>query len=75
MIVGMLLNFAVLAPWMIHHKEIKHAAPEIRAERILEFPLTVPAGSRLVFDVEEAVARPELEAGSETVRLSRVGGS
>ncbi|MFC2170701.1 OPT family oligopeptide transporter [Calditrichota bacterium] len=71
MIVGMLLNFAVLAPWMIHKKEIKHAAPEIRSAKILEFPLTIPAGSGLSFIVEEANRGPELEAGSVSTVLSK----
>ena len=71
MIVGMLLNFAVLAPWMINKKEIKHLPPEIRSEVILDFPLTIPAGSTLSFDLDEANTSPELEAGVESVRLTK----
>ncbi|MBZ0263279.1 OPT/YSL family transporter [bacterium] len=71
MIVGMILNFAVLAPWMIHNKEIKHAAPTLENTIYLEFPLTIPAGSELAFTLEEAIEGPELEAGSKSMQLTK----
>ncbi len=71
MIVGMVLNYAVLGPWMIHQKEIVHAAPELESAEFLEFPLSVPEGSTLVFELEEATTGPELESGSETITLTK----
>lgn len=72
MIVGALLNFAVLGPWMIHEKEIRHAPPTLRGARSLAFPLTIPAESALRFELEEATAGPELADGAKTWQLGRV---
>jgi len=65
MIVGMVLNFMVLAPWMIHKKEIKHAPPEIVSQEFLNFPMSIAAGSQMMFEVEEAVDGPAIEDGTE----------
>ncbi|MCB2199743.1 OPT/YSL family transporter [bacterium] len=60
MLVGMLLNFGVLAPWMIHKGEIRHDPPQLRSEQLLEFPLTIPAGAEMTFTLTEAEDTPEL---------------
>ncbi len=71
MLVGMILNFAVLGPWMIHKKEISHDPPVLTSQTILDFPMTVPAGNMLAFETEEAIHGPELQDGSETLRVSK----
>ncbi len=71
MLVGMILNFAVLGPWMIHKKEIVHDAPALSSQTILEFPMTIPAGSELAFETEEAINGPEMQDGTETLRISK----
>lgn len=72
MIVGMILNFCVLAPWMIHKGEIVHAVPEIRSEAEFTFPMTIPAGNKLTFFVEEANNTPVLEDGVESATMTHV---
>lgn len=64
MLIGAILSFVVLGPAMIHKKDIKHPAPTIRNVAPLEFPLTIPAGSELNFQIEEANVTPELDGGS-----------
>jgi uncharacterized oligopeptide transporter (OPT) family protein len=72
MIVGALLNYAVLGPWMIHEKEIRHAPPTLHGAQALVFPLTLPAGSELRFELEQANVGPELADGMQTLQLGRV---
>ena len=60
MLLGLVLNYAVLAPQLINDKIVHHAAPQIRATAVPQFPLTVAAGQTFTVVLTEATATPEL---------------
>jgi len=62
MLMGMILNFAVLAPWMINIGEISHPPPQVSAGQSIAFPLIVPEGYGLAI---------ELKDGPDTFRYVR----
>jgi uncharacterized oligopeptide transporter (OPT) family protein len=64
MLVGFMLNYAVLAPNLIDAKIIKHPAPQVKAVALAQAPVTVAEGSQLVLVLEEANKGPELTDGS-----------
>lgn len=66
MLAGMLLAFAGLGPMMIHKKDIKHPAPTIQSVNDIQFPLTIPADTKLKMKIAEADKSPELEDGAVT---------
>ena len=72
MLLGILLNYAVLAPHLIDAKIIKHAAPRVSAVAALQTPLVMEAGQRLVLVLEEADKSPVLSDGSRADTLRYV---
>jgi len=69
MLVGLILNYGVLAPKLIESKIIHHPAPQVRAETAPKWPLAVEAGQTLTVVLEEANISPELASGSVTNTL------
>ncbi len=63
LLLGAILNWMVLGPIMINQREIVHPAPDIEASHIMQFPLTIPAGAEMAFELQEANVGPELEDG------------
>jgi hypothetical protein len=66
MLVGLLINYAVLAPNLINAKIIKHAAPQVMAAAIPSVPLAIQAGQKFTVVLEEADKAPQLRDGSRT---------
>jgi uncharacterized oligopeptide transporter (OPT) family protein len=66
MLLGLVLNYAVLAPNFIEAKVIRHAAPQVRAVAAPDLPLAVQKGQALTVVLEEATAAPELASGATT---------
>jgi len=60
MLLGLVLNYAVLAPQLINDKIVHHAAPQIRATAVPQFPLNVAAGQTFTVVLTEATTTPEL---------------
>jgi uncharacterized oligopeptide transporter (OPT) family protein len=69
MLVGLLLNYAVLAPNMITEKVIKHAPPRISAAAIAKAPIIMRDGAQFVVVLEEASKSPMLAGGSRSDTL------
>jgi len=70
MLLGVILNYGVLAPQLIDAKVIHHAPPRVRAVLAPTLPLSAAAGQTLSVALAEASAGPELSAGVNT-RLLR----
>jgi uncharacterized oligopeptide transporter (OPT) family protein len=66
MLLGLVVNYAVLAPNMIDAKVIHHPAPLVRAAAAPKLPLEVKAGDALTVVLEQASTTPELAAGATT---------
>jgi uncharacterized oligopeptide transporter (OPT) family protein len=64
MLLGLLLNYAVLAPNLINSKIIQHPPPQVSAKALARWPLMVSAGQTFTVTLEEANAGPELASGS-----------
>jgi uncharacterized oligopeptide transporter (OPT) family protein len=64
MLLGLVLNYGVLAPNLINDHIIRHVAPQVRAETPPSMPLSIPAGLTFAVVVEEANKTPELDKGS-----------
>ncbi len=64
MLLGLVLNYAVLAPDLINRKIIRHPAPQIRAEAAASLPITIEPGQSLIAELQVASVAPELSAGS-----------
>jgi uncharacterized oligopeptide transporter (OPT) family protein len=60
MLLGLVLNYGILAPCLINEKVIEHAAPKIEAVAVPQLPLTIKAGQTFTVQLEEAVTQPEL---------------
>jgi uncharacterized oligopeptide transporter (OPT) family protein len=60
MLLGLVLNYGILAPYLINEKIIVHDPPKIEAAAAPQLPLAVAAGQTLTVQLEEAVAQPEL---------------
>jgi uncharacterized oligopeptide transporter (OPT) family protein len=69
MLVGLLLNYAVLAPNLIQDKVIKHAPPTLVASAAMKPPLSIPAGGCFTLVLEEADRSPMLRDGSRVDTL------
>ncbi len=65
MLLGLVLNYGILAPMLIEDKIIEHPAPEIKALAAMELPLSINAGETLAVKLEEAVTQPELPTPEE----------
>ncbi|MCC6476734.1 OPT/YSL family transporter [bacterium] len=61
---GAILNWGVLAPMMMEKDVITHPLPYVRSTEDLKFPLTIPAGHALAFEVEKADSTFLIEEGS-----------
>ncbi|MFH1010732.1 MAG: OPT family oligopeptide transporter [bacterium] len=72
MLLGLVLNYAVLAPSLIQAKIIQHPAPQVRAIAKTEFPLTMQAGQKFAVVFDEANASPEMRHGTTTTTLAYV---
>ena len=70
MLLGLILNYGVLAPNLIEAKIIRHAAPQVRAAAAPELPLEVQAGQALTVVLDEAAKGPELASGAKTTTLA-----
>ncbi|MGO8926782.1 MAG: OPT family oligopeptide transporter [Limisphaerales bacterium] len=66
MLLGLILNYGVLAPNLIEAKIIRHAAPQIRALAAPELPLQVQEGQALTVVLEQAATSPQLASGATT---------
>jgi hypothetical protein len=66
MLLGLILNYGVLAPTLIEAKIIRHAAPQIRALAAPELPLQVQEGQALTVVLEQAATSPQLASGATT---------
>jgi uncharacterized oligopeptide transporter (OPT) family protein len=66
MLLGLVLNYGILAPNLIDAKIIKHAAPQVQAAALMTAPISVQAGESIALTLEEANVSPELSAGSST---------
>ncbi len=73
MLLGLILNYGILAPRLIEAKVIQHPPPKITAIAAPTLPLSVKAGQTFVVGLEEAVTTPELpspearKAGAESL--------
>ncbi len=70
MLLGLVLNYGVLAPALINRQIIKHPAPEIRATSAPRLPLTVAAGDQFTVVLTEATTTPELSPAAAVSNLS-----
>jgi uncharacterized oligopeptide transporter (OPT) family protein len=66
MLLGLVLNYGVLAPNLIEAKIIRHAAPQIRAVAAPTLPLEVQQGQALTVVLEQAATSPQLSSGATT---------
>jgi uncharacterized oligopeptide transporter (OPT) family protein len=66
MLLGLILNYGVLAPKLIEAKIIRHAAPQVRAVAAPTLPLEVQAGQVLTVVLEQATTAPQLASGATT---------
>jgi uncharacterized oligopeptide transporter (OPT) family protein len=66
MLLGLVLNYGVLAPNLIEAKIIRHAAPQVRAIAAPTFPLQVQEGQALTVVLEQAANSPQLASGATT---------
>jgi uncharacterized oligopeptide transporter (OPT) family protein len=66
MLLGLVLNYGVLAPNLIEAKIIRHAAPQVRAVAAPTLPLEVAQGQTLTVVLEQATAAPQLASGATT---------
>ncbi|MBL0061403.1 MAG: OPT/YSL family transporter [bacterium] len=69
-LIGGILNWGILAPQMMDKGVIGHPLPYIRSMEDLQFPLTIPAGRALSFEVVQANKDYLLEDGADTTILS-----
>ena len=72
MLLGLVLNYGILAPAMINRNsgDIKHPPAEIKAAAEAQFPLTVAAGDRFTAQLTAAVNTPELSADAAVTQFS-----
>jgi uncharacterized oligopeptide transporter (OPT) family protein len=60
MLLGLVLNYGILAPKMIEAKVIQHPAPKLIAVAEPKLPLAAKAGQTFTVKLDEAVGSPEL---------------
>jgi uncharacterized oligopeptide transporter (OPT) family protein len=66
MLLGLVLNYGVLAPNLIEAKIIRHAAPQVRAVAAPTLPLEVQEGQAFTVVLEQAATSPQLSSGATT---------
>jgi uncharacterized oligopeptide transporter (OPT) family protein len=65
-LIGGILNWGILAPMMIDKGVITHPLPHVRSYEDLKFPLTIPAGESLTFEIVKANQDYLIENGADT---------
>jgi uncharacterized oligopeptide transporter (OPT) family protein len=65
MLLGLILNYGILAPWLIDEKIITHAPPKIEGVVAPHLPLAVKAGQAFTVQLEEAITQPELPSAEQ----------
>ena len=65
MLLGVVINYGILAPHLIEQKIIRHDPPKLAAVAVPKMPLTVEAGQTLSIGLKEAVGRPEFPTPKE----------
>ena len=65
MLLGLVLNYGILAPCLINAKVIKHDPPKIASIVAPYMPLTIDAGQALSIKLDESAERPELPTPKE----------
>ena len=65
MLLGLILNYGILAPALINTKVIKHEPPGIKAIAVQQVPLAIKAGQTFTVRLEEAVTQPELPSAEQ----------
>ncbi len=65
LLLGLVLNYGILAPRLIEAKIIQHPPPQIKAVAAVELPLEVKAGQTFTVQLERAVSRPEFPSPDE----------
>ncbi len=66
MLLGVIVNYGILAPHYINGKVIHHAPPQVQAVSAPALPLSLPAGASLSVVLAEANAGPELSSGTNS---------
>ena len=76
MLLGLVLNYGILAPRLIEAKVIQHPAPKIKAVADPpQLPLAVKAGQTFTVQLDEATSRPELPSPEELKANSELSSS
>lgn len=65
MLLGAIVNYGILAPWMIDTRQITHPPPRIVGVSAPHFPLSVMKGQSLAIELKVAEGRPELPSHEE----------
>ncbi|HXP63296.1 MAG TPA: OPT/YSL family transporter, partial [Dongiaceae bacterium] len=75
MLLGVILNYGILAPHLINARVIRHAPPQVQALAAPKLPLSAAAGDTLNVALAEANAGPELASGmsARTLRYTWTG--
>ena len=73
MLLGLVVNYGILAPRLIEDHVIKHEPPQITAPAGPQMPLTVKAGQTFAVELEQAVSQPEFPSPAEAEGRSRAG--
>jgi uncharacterized oligopeptide transporter (OPT) family protein len=63
---GGILNWGILAPMMMDKEVIGHPLPYVRSAEDLKFPLTIPGGHSLRFEIVQADGGYLIEDGADT---------
>ncbi len=69
-LIGGIINWGILAPMMMDREVINHPLPYIRSTEDLNFPLTIPAGKELSFELVQANKDYLIEEGADTSILA-----
>lgn len=69
-LIGGIINWVFLAPAMMDKEVIGHPLPYIRSTQDLQFPLTIPAGNELSFELVQANKDYLIENGADTTVLT-----
>jgi uncharacterized oligopeptide transporter (OPT) family protein len=65
MLVGVVVNYGILAPYMIDAKDINHSPPKIAGVAAPRFPLSMKKGQSFAVKLEVAKGRPMLPSPEE----------
>ncbi len=65
MLLGVIINYGILAPRLIDAKVIHHPPPHIAAVALPQLPLALKAGQTFAVQIDEAVGGPELPSPEE----------